>query len=176
MRRFYGLLLALGAALNSPYASGQEAIQSQVRKLRVPAAYSQDFAKALSMRYRTVKGVTISADRQTGELVVLAPPNAHVQIASDVQTLLDGAQDREGGVRLASLTPGEPLQVRLANVTWREFEDGLQNVAGRNVPVTTTRNGERASFQLTSAPLAGTTVEVDRRGNSVTVIAPEPKL
>ena len=68
------------------------------------------------------------------------------------------------------------MRIALANITWREFEDSLQSLAGGSTPVTTTRNGERAAFQLTAAPLQGTTVEVDRRSNSVTIVAPEPSM
>ena len=41
--------------------------------------------------------------------------------------------------------------------------------------MTTSRNGERASFQLNQAMLKGTVVEVDRRANVVTVVAPAGK-
>ncbi len=68
------------------------------------------------------------------------------------------------------------MNIGLTYITWREFEDSLQRLAGGPLPVTTSRNGERAAFQLTAAPLQGTTVEVDRRNNSVTVVAPQPSV
>lgn len=178
MRRFLGCLLALSTTVVSSQVSGQEAGGPQVKKLAVPGAQASQLAGALSMQYREIPGVSITHDKRTDQLVVMAPAETQRNIARDVNQLIANQQSQAtaSGVQMVSGTPGEPLQVRLANISWREFEDGLHHVAGQNVPVTTSRNGERASFQLTTAPLTGTTVEVDRRGNSVTVIAPQPKL
>ena len=180
MRRSLVCLLGLAAAvvLHAPRGSAQEppgrsnraSDRSTLSKLAVPAPHAKSIATALNLRYRDVPGITVSPDEQSGQLVVMAPEAAHPQIAADARSLIDNA------VRPASATGTGPLRMRLAHITWREFEDNLHRVAGKELPVTTSRNGERASFQLTAAPLDGTTVEVDRRVNSVTVVAPGPKL
>ncbi len=137
----------------------------------MPAAQTRSIATKLSLRYQDVPGVRISPDARNEQLVVMAPEDAHQQIAKDVHHLL-----QQGQVRTTSSVAGGPLQVNLANISWQQFEGSLHAVAGDTLPVTTSRNGQKASFQLIAAPLQGTTVEVDRANSKVTVIAPQPTL
>ena len=146
----------------------QQTAGLQLQKLPVPGNHAQSIATKLSIQYRDVAGVTIAPDAQNGELVVMAPQEAQKSIAQDVRALL---ASHAGPAR-----PAGPLKMGLTYITWREFEDDLRQFAGGTLPVTTSRNGERAAFQLTAAPIQNTTIEVDRRNNSVTVVAPEPTL
>ncbi len=143
----------------------------RLQLLSVPASQARSLATKLSLRYRDVSGVQISPDPNHDQLVVMAPEAAQKNIAADLQNLL------EASVQQASAVSSRPLSFQLKHITWREFEDDLARVVGRqHMPVTTSRNGERAAFQLTATPLEGTTIEVDRRQNLVTVIAPQPIL
>ncbi|TWU39894.1 Type II secretion system protein D precursor [Novipirellula aureliae] len=137
----------------------------ELRKLNIPGSQVQAIATRLSIRYREVPGITISPDAPNHQLVVMAPASAQQQIAADVQTLLSSST-----VRQASALG--PVKVQLHHRSWAQFEDDLKQIAGTPLPITTSRNGERASFQLHATPLQGTTVEVDRRNNQVTVTAP----
>ena len=170
MRRLtFACLLAVAAcSLLASNAFAQQTSGLQLQKLPVPGTQAQSIATKLSLQYRDVKGVTISPDPQNGELVVMAPQQAQQSIAKEVQAMLASQP-------AAARTRG-PLAVGLTYITWREFEDDLRTLTGGRLPVTTSRNGERAAFQLTAAPLQNTTVEVDRRNNMVTVVAPEPTL
>lgn len=151
-------------------APGQPATgQPQLKKLPVPAARAREIATQLSLRYRDLPGITISPDPQNDQLVVLAPEEAQERIAGDVRALV------QTQVRQAMSTEPGAMTMHLRSISWREFEDGLQQIAGRSLPVTTSRNGERAAFQLNGAMLKGTLVEVDRRNNSVTISAPPAK-
>ena len=143
--------------------------QPQLKKLPVPAARAREIATQLSLRYRDLPGITISPDPQNDQLVVLAPEEAQERIAGDVRALV------QTQVRQAMSTEPGAMTMHLRSISWREFEDGLQQIAGRSLPVTTSRNGERAAFQLNGAMLKGTLVEVDRRNNSVTISAPPAK-
>ncbi len=166
MRRWILSTLTLGFTLVpcTNLVNAQDASGPALRKLSVPAAQSRSIATKLSLIYRDVPGVQISPDAKNNQLVVMAPESAQRKIAADVQSLMNSE-----AVQQASATG--PVHVQLKNVTWREFEDDLKRLAGLPLPITTTRNGERASFQLSAAPLQGTTVEVDRRRNMVTVMA-----
>ncbi len=171
MRRFIVCLLTFGTTL-ALLASTLHAQSSGVPKLNtlaVPGAHARSLATKLSLRYRDVPGVQISPDARNERLIVMAPEAAQQKIAAELRGMLSST------VQQVSAQSG-PLNVHLAHITWREFEDELQRVEGRRMPVTTSRSGERAAYQLTSKPLQGTTIEVDRRNNTVTVIAPQPSL
>ena len=180
MRRLFARLSLAGAFLvtttglalaQAPARTiNSSASSPQLKKLNVPASAARSIATQMSLRYHDVPGISIQPDVQNQQVVVMAPANQLGRIASEVRSLVQQA------VQPASATQNGPLQIQLMQITWREFEDSLNQIAPSGTPVTTSRNGERASFQLTSAPLGGTTVEVDRRGNSVTVIAPEPAI
>lgn len=171
MRRFALQLLTIGTALvcGSTLLHAQEANAPRLRKLAVPAPQAKSIATKLSIQYRDVEGVKISPDTRNKQLVVMAPEAAQAAIARDVKTLLASHETTKPVNR-------GPLRFGLTNITWREFEDGLQLLTGESLPVTTSRNGELAAFQLTASPLQGTTVEVDRRNNDVTIVAPPPSI
>ena len=168
--KFTSLLFAAMVCVATTEISAQDGISPSLQTLKVPAAQARGIATTLSIQYRDVPGVQIAPDVPNEQLVVMAPQATQAAIATKVRNLLTSQ------IRMASAKATGPMRVSLANITWREFEDSLQAITGGSTPVTTTRNGERAAFQLTAAPLQGTTVEVDRRSNSVTVVAPEPSI
>ncbi|MFK8110671.1 MAG: secretin N-terminal domain-containing protein [Rubripirellula sp.] len=167
MRRFILTLLSMSVTLTCSSLGNAQNMTPQLQKLSVPAPHAKSIATKLSLQYRDIAGVQISPDARNEQLVVMAPEETQKSIARDVKNLL--ASHRT--VR----TDGS-LNANLTYITWREFEDDLQSLGGGSLPVTTSQNGEKAAFQLTVAPLQGTTVEVDRRNNQVTVIAPEPSI
>ncbi|MFG0262542.1 MAG: secretin N-terminal domain-containing protein, partial [Novipirellula sp. JB048] len=165
MRRWILSTLTVGLTLVAQLSeiAAQGASGPQLRTLSVPAAQTRAIATRLSLIYRDVPGVQISPDANHDQLVVMAPAADQQKIAAQVQSLLNSEE-----IQQASVTA--PVHVPLRHLTWREFEDDLKRLAGLPLPITTTHNGERASFQLSTTPLQGTTVEVDRRRNLVTVI------
>ncbi len=167
---FNSLLVAAIVCATMIKVSAQDGMSPSLQTLKVPAAQARGIATTLSLQYRDVPGVQIAPDVPNEQLVVMAPQATQAAIATKVKNLLTSQ------IRMASAKTTGPMRVALANITWREFEDSLQAITGGKTPVTTTRNGERAAFQLTATPLQGTTVEVDRRSNSVTVVAPEPSI
>ncbi|NND98408.1 MAG: general secretion pathway protein GspD [Pirellulaceae bacterium] len=141
---------------------------TQLQKLSVPSAQAQSLATALSLRYHDMPGVRISPDARNHHLVVMAPADTQQQIANDVRQLLSA-----GGVRTSASQTQGPLNINLANIGWHEFEQSIQKADGGMTPVTTSRNGQTATYQLTTAPLHGTTVTINRRENTVTIEAPD---
>lgn len=184
MRRFVASMVfvtALGSLASTSLcptsANGQQVPASsgdgapQLRKLAVPPEHASAIATKLSLQFRELPGVQISPDVKNKQLVVMAPESMHPGIAMEVQSMLAS--------QLAASPTKDgrgPMMVTLKQITWREFEDDLQRLSDTPLAVTTSRNGERAAFQLVSAPMNGTTVEVDRRNNSVTVVAPSPAI
>lgn len=156
-----------GQQLNEPTGEGTP----QLRKLAVPPEHASAIATKLSLQFRELPGVQISPDVKNKQLVVMAPEAMQQNIAREVQSML--------ATHLAASPTKDgraPMTLALKQITWREFEDDLQRLSDAPLAVTTSRNGERAAFQLVSAPMNGTTVEVDRRNNSVTVVAPTPSI
>ena len=156
--------LALNAANSVGTSPAGEA--PQLRKLSVPGPHVRSIATALNLKYRDMPGVMISPDANNQQLIVMAPPKVQSVIASEANALLQGSV-QQGAV-------AGPLQRRLQNTTWREFERDLKQAVGQDVPVTTREGGNLVTFQINVAPMQGTSVEVDRRQNLVTVRSPGP--
>jgi len=151
-----------------------------VAMVDIPSAYVVTVSTKLEVRYRDVTGVHLSPDVRSGKLIVMAPPALQGKIQAEATQILFSEMQPTIQQASGQLAPGRgadgSYKVRFAAITWREFEDSLSKMAGRQLPVTTSKNGEKATFQLTGAPLDGMTVEIDRRENAVTVIAPEPSM
>ncbi|MEL6109063.1 MAG: hypothetical protein AAFU85_23910, partial [Planctomycetota bacterium] len=148
----------------------QTADRPQLRHLRVPPAHARAIANTLSLRYRDLPGITITQAANHEQIVVMAPASAQAAIAQEVQSMINGALQKE------RVAPAGPLQYRLQNITWREFERDLKQAMGEELPTTTHQNGNLVTYQMTVAPLQGTLVQIDRRQNLVTVKGPEPLL
>ncbi len=157
-------------------AATQSAAAPMLTMVDIPAAYVLAVSTKLEVKYRDVAGVHLSPDVRSGKLIVMAPPDLQSKIQAEATEIL--FSEMQPAVQQTSGHRGADgsYQVKLAAITWREFEDSLAQMVGRKLPVTTSRNGEQATFQLVGAPLDGTTVEIDRRENAVTVIAPEPAM
>ena len=177
-----GVAVVLGEARGhaAPPMGGEPPV---LRALPVPPLHAGPVATALGLRYRDTAGVQISPDAKNARLLVMAPPRLQQQIANEVQNLIPRrsspaapTQVRQAGVTFDTPAASVPLRMRLQGIGWGAFEDALQQVSGSRLPVTTSRNGELATFQLVDQPLTGTVIEVDRRENAVTVVAPEPAL
>jgi len=178
-----------GFATSKPSAEpGDSAV---LRTLQMPAAFVSKVSTSLELKYQGQNGIQISPDVRGSRLVILAPESMQRQIQADAMQVFV-AESQPGashtGVSQATLAAspetiavgvrnaGGSMQIKLSTIDWRQFEDSLHHVAGKKIPVTTSQNGERSLYQLTGAPLDGTTIEVNRRDNLVTVVAPEPAM
>ena len=183
---YSAIVTAGGSPANT---AGNEA--AVLNTIEMPAAFVSKVSTTLEMKYRDQPGIHISPDVRSSRLVILAPGNLQQQIQADAMKVFvaesqpgasnagisqAGAAATPAAMSTGVRTAGGAMQVKLTAIDWRQFEDSLQIVAGRKVPVTTSQNGERSMFQLTGVPLDGTTIEVNRRENMVTVVAPEPSM
>ncbi len=66
--------------------------------------------------------------------------------AEATQLLFDEMQPTIAQAGATQVGSDGRYQVRLAAITWREFEDSLAKLVGKQLPVTTSRNGEQARF------------------------------
>ncbi|EMI46482.1 secretin N-terminal domain-containing protein [Rhodopirellula sp. SWK7] len=163
-----GALLFALTCWNASLATADRPNAPELRQVPVPMELVEPIATRLNLHYHGEAGVTITADdRNGGAILVMAPPSIQDKIASDAFALAKRLAPTMAKV-------GEPtsMSVHLIHISWREAEDTLKAIAGGHVPVTTSRNGERASFQINLGETGSAThVEVDRRSNQVTLTA-----
>ncbi|TWU18470.1 secretin N-terminal domain-containing protein [Allorhodopirellula heiligendammensis] len=163
------LLIAIASSgISMPAAFGDRLDAPELRQVAVPIELVDPIATRLSLRYHSEVGVSITADdRGGGAILVMAPPSLQDKIADDAAKLTKHLQSTvlEAGERTT-------VKIQLQHISWREAEDLLRAIAGGNVPVTTSRSGERATFQIRlGKATAPTQVDVDRRIDSVTLTA-----
>ena len=138
----------------------------ELRMLPVPQAYATLIADSLSLRYQQQKEITIASNPRTGELVVLAPPQMQPAIAGEVQQMAANLMGQANGAVNA------PVVWRLQNISWQKFEQDLRQLAGQELPMTSRDNGGQVAYQMNVGRMQGSTVNVDRRQNLITVQAP----
>ncbi|WP_145419432.1 secretin N-terminal domain-containing protein [Planctomycetes bacterium K23_9] len=148
-------------------AAAKQTDAPQVKKLRAPASQVTEIATALSLRYSGLADVQISPDVRNQTLIVMAPQSVQPKIAQQVVDMLTAS-----GVRKSAMQMQGGIQVDLAHIGWRQFEQALQAADGGGTPVTTSRNGQSATYQLMSETLQGTTIHVSRETNSIRIETP----
>ena len=158
------------SSMTPTHADGPNA--PELRQLSVPKRLADPIAMRLNLRYQDQPGVSITADDRgdrnggsEGSILVMAPPNVHSRIAADaaqLSTLLASTGQTQTSVATV---------VHLIHISWREAESALKSIAGGNIPFTTSRNGERSSFQVRIGRSNATTTqfEIDRRSNQITL-------
>jgi type II secretory pathway component GspD/PulD (secretin) len=138
----------------------------ELKQIQVPLALVEAVATRLNLHYQNEVGVSISADdRGGGAVLVMAPPSLQKQIAVDAAKLVEhlSTENSDTGSRTT-------VNVHLIHISWREAEDTLRAIAGTSVPVTTSRNGERATFQINLGKgITPTNIDVDRRSNQISL-------
>jgi type II secretory pathway component GspD/PulD (secretin) len=148
--------------------------QPLLRTLQMPPERLVNISNSLGLKYGDSRDVSITHDKSNSTLLVLAPQRLHSQIDADIQSFLGSSVIQQAGRTVSTATVSRQFPLR--GITWREFEDTLQSLSENRLQSTTRRNGELASFELVDQPIGRATIEVDRRANAVTVVAPEPSM
>ena len=117
------------------------------------------------MEFREFPQIQVAADAKGSQLVVMAPADSQAEIAAKVQEML--ASNDEGGA-----TQLKPLNRSLLHITSSELEQSLIRLSGDQNTITTSVRGQRAVYQFKNSPLRGTTVQVNRALNTITVMSP----
>ena len=164
--------LALGQVTLLQTASGQAiGNAAQIQKIQVPPHEASEIATRMGLLYRDVSGVQISSDSRNGQLIVMAPSSLQAKIADDVQTWMQS----DARAKSASNLSGDYTHL-LRNINAAQFETQFKQLTAAPPSVTRSRNGEQAIFRLSRGMLVGSTVQVDRRVGTVTVMASASKM
>lgn len=170
MRRYLNFRsLSLSAVLACSSLYGQQVDSPSIRTLAVPASQAKSIATALSMEYREIPEIQVAADAKGAQLVVMAPAERQAMIAAKVQQLLASSET-------GTTSQLQPLSRSLQHISWRDFEKGLRVLAGDQTTVTTSAQGQRAVYQFKGELLGGTTVQINRALNTITVMSPSSSI
>lgn len=165
-KRFTASLLLLATMLTSvAYSqSGEIPNGSVLRTINLPIGQSASVATRLGLQYRDQKEVQISFDAREDRLIVMAPAAIQKTIASQVDALL------ETDIRAsANGQTNDEFSHRLRHINWNAFEREFQKLSLAPASVVSVRGGQVAAFRMTTAPMMGTTVEVNRTTGVVRV-------
>ncbi|MDZ4820553.1 MAG: hypothetical protein SGJ20_16430, partial [Planctomycetota bacterium] len=140
-------------------------IEPVLRTYVSPQADAAAAAKTLQVRFPTSTGVRIAPDARTGQLLIVAPPQVHAQLAKELKSVATESVSAPSGKREQSIT-------KLQNSDWKQFEAGLAVVAGKQLPVSVDDDQKRATYTLPVRSGGQVTISVDRAGNQVAVEGP----
>ena len=137
---------------------------SELRTIDVPIGQSASVATRLGLQYRDQPNVQISFDSREDRLIVMAPSAMQEVIANQVNALLE----TDSRALQTGQTSGD-FSYRLRHLDWKAFEREFQKLSLAPASVLRVRSGQVASFRLTTAPMMGSTVEVNRNTGVVQV-------
>jgi type II secretory pathway component GspD/PulD (secretin) len=158
----FALLTALAGAVHSQTPVVPQG--SQLRTINLPRGQSASVATRLGLKYRDQQQVNISFDDREDRLIIMAPPSMQAEIANEVDALIetDSRAIANGAVN------GE-FTHRLRHLSWDGFEREFEKLSLAPASVTSVRSGQIAAFRMTTPPMLGSTVEVNRRSGIVHV-------
>lgn len=177
----------LVTALDKPGPQGAPVVAPPekpiLKSYRAPDGQLEPWAERLQREYGATEGVRIAPDLRTNQLLVLAPPASHQQIARTLNApaslaaatgpLSPAAPVQPQAPALQPVQPGAAAPTyRFRSKTWREMEDLLRQTWGPRLTVSLERNGELAIFRLTTSSGGETTIAVDRRNEAATIQGP----
>jgi general secretion pathway protein D len=155
------------SAIELPEESNRSNCQLQVYD--VPSAMIGPVGAQLQVRFHGHRDVRVTTEPNTGQLMVMAPPEIHREIANQLQHWMEqnrlAAGDR--GIDLASTNQ---QSIVLRNLGWRDLEDSLARLAGTRLMQSTERNGEIANLQVTNTAGRPDIIQIDRTQNKVTLL------
>ncbi len=167
----------LVAALDQPVADTTEsqAVEQPVLKgYRVPAEHLESLRQQLLQRYPPGGQVRIAPDVRTNQLLILATPSAHGEIAKLLPEQIPSPAVTASAPTLraeATVAPAAPNNqtYRFQHKSWREMENLLRQTWGARLTESLQRNGELAVFRMTTTTGGTATITVDRGSNSAWV-------
>lgn len=128
--------------------------------------------------FPAASGVRIAPDLRTGQIIVVAQPETHRQVAQ----ILENAGMSTAVVPARASTPVLPVSTsavspetrgyQLRNITWRELEGELTRVWGKRLSLTTQANGDVSLLSTLEATGPQPALQIDRRRNWVSFVSP----
>jgi general secretion pathway protein D len=147
-----------------------------VKGYTVPTQQLAYWINTLRQQYPANTGVRIATDQRTGQLLVIAAPAVHQQIARQLV-----------GTNLAQPTPSAPAPVspeapvertlanhQFENINWHEFEDMLRQLWGDRLLLTNHENGAKSLIQMPETGDQTPIMQIDRRRDQLSIAGPKP--
>ncbi|MFP6619050.1 MAG: secretin N-terminal domain-containing protein [Pirellulaceae bacterium] len=147
-----------------------------VKGYTVPSQQLAYWINTLRQQYPANTGVRIATDQRTGQLLIIAAPAVHQQIAGQlVGTNL--AQPTPSNA--APVSPAAPVERTRANhqfenITWHEFEDMLRHLWGDRLLLTNHENGAKSLIQMPETGDNTPIMQIDRRRDQLSIAGPKP--
>ena len=126
-------------------------------------------ARELRSQFGDIGGFRVAPDPRSGKLLIMAPPSVHKQLAAKMQA---APESSAGNPSAKTIAPQTQKSLTLKNTKPRDFEAALSSLAGRQLPVSVDRNGQVASYTLTSRAVRDVTLLVDRTAGQITIDGP----
>ncbi len=142
---------------------------ARLQVYNVPADFVGTVGAELQLKYHTQPNVKVTTEPKTGQLMVMAPDAIQQQIAAQVNAFMQQNKIKPGDKGLNIATNRTQLY-QLQNLSWRELEDAVQQLAGNKMTITTERNGELAFLKLQNVNGMEDILQIDRRLNQVTLL------
>jgi general secretion pathway protein D len=124
----------------------------------------------LSQRFPPASGVRIAPDHRTSQLVIVATPQQHAEIAGYIQSNAAAQslfnQPPTGRASTNRQPRTEPQTYRLQNITWQQFEIRLRQLWGDALNITAL-NGQQVSVVRKSDDLNAAPIMRINRGANV---------
>ncbi|WP_235033470.1 secretin N-terminal domain-containing protein [Rubripirellula obstinata] len=158
------MLCGISNGQSSNVPNGPDPNGSELRTINLPIGQAALVATRLGLQYRGQSDVQISFDAREDRLIVMAPPSIQQTIAKQVNELLEiDSQAKQTG------QANDEFSHRLRHLNWQAFEREFQKLSLAPASVLRVRGGQVAAFRLTTAPMMGSTVEVNRNTGVVRV-------
>jgi general secretion pathway protein D len=125
-------------------------------------------ARELRSAHEGVKGFRVAADIRTGKLLIMAPAAVHKQLAAKLKEANEPAAVTDP----KTVAPRTQKSLTLKNTKPQDFEAALRGLAGRQLPVAVEREGQLATYTLTSRSGSHVVLSVDRQAGQVTFDGP----
>jgi type II secretion system protein D len=163
----------LVATLDKAPASGVAAPvggPSKVTGYTVAPHLIDSTVEQLRKKYPPESGVRIAPDRRTSQLVVIASPEAHVEIANYMQTQANGSAEVVRSVP-TGLTAGKEAKYRLQHLSAAEFEQSLQTLWTGVLAIHMDQTGKYSTVSLATDPARTPVMQIDRNVGEIEILA-----
>ena len=144
-----------------------------VKGYTVPTQQLAYWINALREQYPVNTGVRVATDQRTGQLLVIAPPAVHQQIARQLVGT-NVAQPVQPAPAAEPAVERTQANHQFENINWHEFEDMLRRLWGDRLLLTNHENGAKSLVQMPETGDQTPIMQIDRRRDQLAIAGPKP--
>lgn len=144
-----------------------------VKGYTVPTQQLAYWINALRKQYPANTGVRVATDQRTGQLLVIAPPAVHQQIARQLVGT-NVAQPVQPAPATEPAVERTQANHQFENINWHEFEDMLRRLWGDRLLLTNHENGAKSLVQMPETGDQTPIMQIDRRRDQLAIAGPKP--